>query len=261
MAKITIYNEDCLITLRKFIEKDIKINVILTSPPYNTSKKNCDEAHKRYDSYVDFKSEDEYVKWSICLFKSMYKVLSNKGVILYNMSYATDVNPNLIWKTIGGIINNTKFMIADCIVWKKSCSMPNHSNKNKCNRICEFVFVFCKSKHFKDFHANKKFLGFTKNKMPNYSSEKFSNFIEAPNNDGQTYFLNKATYSTKLCLKLLEMYAKKDAIVYDPFMGTGTTAKACELYGDENMICYGSELSSEQIKYSKERISKYKKLF
>ena len=83
--------------------------------------------------------------------------------------------------------------------------------------------------------------------------ENIYNFIEAPNNDGSCN-LNKATYSSDLCVQLLEIYSKKDAIVYDPFMGTGTTAIACEKYGNENMMCIGSELSEAQVEYSKNRL-------
>ena len=36
------------------------------------------------------------------------------------------------------------------------------------------------------------------------------------------------------------MYANKNSIVYDSFMGTGTTAVACKQFGCK---CIGSELS------------------
>ena len=72
--------------------------------------------------------------------------------------------------------------------------------------------------------------------------------------------MNKATYSSELCYKLLEIYAKPNYVVYDPFMGTGTTAIACEKYNEGNgMICVGSELSEAQVKYSKERLAEYRK--
>jgi radical SAM superfamily enzyme YgiQ (UPF0313 family) len=54
----------------------------------------------------------------------------------------------------------------------------------------------------------------------------YFNFIEAPNNDGSND-IHKATFSSILIRKLLHLYVKKDAIVYDSFMGTGTTAMAC----------------------------------
>lgn len=47
----------------------------------------------------------------------------------------------------------------------------------------------------------------------------FFNFIEAKNNDGSCPY--KATYSTELCTKLLDIYAPIGSVVYDPFIGTG----------------------------------------
>jgi adenine specific DNA methylase Mod len=77
------------------------------------------------------------------------------------------------------------------------------------------------------------------------------NFILAKNNDGTTD-LNKATYSSEFCIKLLNLYTKEQDLVYDPFMGTGTTGVACKMIG-RNFI--GSEISSSQVEYSKKRIS------
>ena len=51
------------------------------------------------------------------------------------------------------------------------------------------------------------------------------------------------------------MYAKENAVVYDSFMGTGTTAVSCI----KNKLQYiGSELSSAQCDYTNERIDNLK---
>jgi DNA modification methylase len=81
--------------------------------------------------------------------------------------------------------------------------------------------------------------------------EIIDNFITAKNNDGSTD-LNKATYSTEFCEKLLNVYGKEGYLVYDPFMGTGTTGVACK---NLKMNFIGSELSSAQVDYSKERLN------
>ena len=99
------------------------------------------------------------------------------------------------------------------------------------------------------FKTNKKFLKYGKNGQKYY--ENIYNFIEAQNND-EPCKLNKATFSTDLVLKLLSIYAPPKSIVYDPFMGTGTTAKGCELYGCKWI---GSEISEAQVEYSKERLN------
>lgn len=63
----------------------------------------------------------------------------------------------------------------------------------------------------------------------------------------------KATYSSDLCKQLLNIYGCKDGIVYDPFMGTGTTAVACK----ELSINYiGSEISKNQCEWAENRLSK-----
>ena len=91
------------------------------------------------------------------------------------------------------------------------------------------------------------------NKMPSGQSVygNVFNFIEAPNNDGSCP-LNKATYSSDLCVQLLKLYAPDKAVVYDPFNGTGTTGVACKLL---NMDYIGSEISEDQVKFSIDRIN------
>ena len=83
----------------------------------------------------------------------------------------------------------------------------------------------------------------------------YFNFIEAKNNDGSNK-LNKATYSTELMLRLMEIYVKKGSLVYDPFSGTCTTQNACVLYGCDYI---GSELSEAQVEFGLERLENTKK--
>lgn len=90
--------------------------------------------------------------------------------------------------------------------------------------------------------------------------ENIFNFIEAANNDGSNPY-NKATYSTELCTKLLNIYARPKSLVLDPFMGTGTTAIACKKLGHSYI---GMELSQQQINYANKLLQhtrKQNKLF
>lgn len=79
----------------------------------------------------------------------------------------------------------------------------------------------------------------------------FYNFVEAKNNDQKTPKLNQATYSTELCEQLLNIYATDGYVVYDPYMGTGTTANACKKMG---LKYIGSEISKAQCEYAEERL-------
>ena len=262
MTKVQFRNEKCEETIRKIAEKGSKVDIILTSPPYNTARnvktqKAIDTHNNRYDGYDDNMSEEEYSEWTVRLFKEFDKILAKNGVILYNLSYGSE-NPNCMWLTLGDIVRNTNFMIADNIIWKKGSALPNNVSHNKLTRITEYVFVICRKDEFKTFRANKAKTKKSKTGQQYY--ENVYNFIEAPNNDGSCS-LNKATYSSDLCEKLLNIYADENSKVYDPFMGTGTTAIACVKFNNNNnnMVCVGSEISKKQVEYSKQRLINFKK--
>ena len=262
MAKIYFYNENCFDSMNRMEAKDFHVDIVLTSPPYCTSRssvkteKALETYNRRYDICLDDMDENQYRDWTADLFNHFDKVLSKNGVVLYNVSYGSE-NANAMWLALLSVIEKTNFMIADCIIWKKKSALPNNVG-NKLTRITEFVFVLCRKEEFKTFFVNKKIKSIREDTGQKYY-EAVYNFIEAPNNDGPCK-LNKATYSSELCEKLLNIYAKPTSIVYDPFMGTGTTAIACEKFNPNNdMMCIGSELSEAQVQYSKERLAEYVK--
>tara|TARA_R110002072_G_scaffold300523_1_gene478229 strand:+ start:179 stop:958 length:780 start_codon:yes stop_codon:yes gene_type:complete len=248
-----IYNENCLDTMQKMEQK--KIDCILTSPPYNTSRKGSSlkkaSASVRYDEFNDCKTDNEYINWTLNIFNSYNKVLKENGIIIYNLSYSSE-NTHLMWLVISEIINKTQFTIADCIIWKKPTTTPNNTSPNKLTRIIEYVFIICRKNEIDSFQCNKEISSITKSGQKIYKN--YFNFIEAPNNDGSNN-IHKATFSTDLVRKLIKLYVKKNEIVYDSFIGTGTTAIAC-IMEDVNYI--GSELSRRYVDYSNKRIEQHK---
>jgi site-specific DNA-methyltransferase (adenine-specific)/modification methylase len=255
-----IYNEDCFKTIKRIYDDGVKCDIVLTSPPYNTGRQTTSERARnenecRYDVHIDNFSADGYCDWCVKIFNEIDGILKENGVILWNVSYGNDATLNkesigLIWLSIADIIRKTNFTVADRIVWKKKSALPNNTSKNKLTRICEDVFVFCRKEEIKTFEANKKITS-TNSRGQNYYENVF-NFIEAKNNDGSCPY-NKATYSSDFCEQLLSIYAKENYVVYDPFMGTGTTAVACKKM---NMNYIGSEISENQCKWAEERLLK-----
>ena len=65
-------------------------------------------------------------------------------------------------------------------------------------------------------------------------------------------------YSYGMPVRIIELlvknYTNKDSIVYDPFMGSGTTAEACF---NTNRQCIGSEINED---YAKESLDRMKSL-
>jgi DNA modification methylase len=249
-----IHNEDCLIGMKKMTSKSI--DCVLTSPPYNTSRVagvNSDKEFLmknhacRYDIYMENKTTEEYIKWTRDIFNEFDRILKNNGIVLYNISYGSE-NPNDMWLVIADLINNTQFMVADCIVWKKSSALPQNVSHNKLTRLCEFVFVLCRKTEYMTYNSNKKVTSVRESGQKMY--ENIFNLIEAPNNDESTN-LNKATFSTKLVQKLINIYVKPHSIVLDCFMGTGTTAIGCI---NSNVNFVGFEISNAQCEYANKRI-------
>lgn len=234
------------------------VDLILTSPFYNSTDGNRGTLDStfansypscRYDGFNDNVSFDDYIQYNLRLFDSFNRVLKPNGIVLWNLSYGTN-NPDGMFETVSEIIKRSSFSIADCIVWKKKSAIPNNVSSNRLTRITEFVFVFVRKSELTTFHSNKKAIGTSKSGQLVY--ENVFNLVEARNNDGDCPY-NKATYSTELCLKLLNMYCPKnnDCVVYDPFMGSGTTAVACMKYGVHYI---GSETSRKQCDYAEERL-------
>lgn len=226
-----IYNEDCFNTMKERIDTG-SIDCILTSPPYNTSRSNCDFFNdtskgrytNRYVDFNDMKSDGEYMEWTLSLFMMFDRILKKGGVVLYNINYGKNTHDSF-YTLISEITLKTPFTVADTICWKKHTAVPNCASPNKLTRIWEPVFVFVRKEEYNDFSTNKRVVSTSKRTgQKNY--ENIHNFIDAPNNDGSTK-IHKATYSTSLCKQLLKIYCKQQSTVYDPFMGTGTTAAAC----------------------------------
>lgn len=222
-----IWNESNEITMKEHIDEK-SIDVILTSPPYNNSHDNDDRTygicysgkvgqykdsdgefvgiggyHKKYDVYLDQRTTDEYCDWIVSIFNEFDKILKTNGTILWNISYQNENNECASWLSIADVIRKTNFTIVDHIVWKKKSTIPI-TQKNKCSKICEDVFVFARKDEWLDFHANKIFV------KQSHTGQNFYkpiyNFIEADNNDEICPY-NKATYSTDLCRQLLKIYA------------------------------------------------------
>ena len=251
--------EDCFVTINRMIKQGIKVDTVVTSPPYNTGKSGTSATARnnydgKYDVYMDTKTVEEYIEWTVSLFTKFNDILCDNGVICYNMSYgsnstsADSITVNLVWLTMAEIIKNTPFMIADRIIWKKNNALPNNVSPNKLTRIVEDVFVFVRKSEYRTFYCNKELTSVSKVGQQFYKP--IYNFIEAPNNDGSCQ-LNKATFSSQLVTELLDLYCPIGGLVYDPFMGTGTVAVGSFYVGDHFI---GSEISESQVEYSKNRL-------
>lgn len=247
-----IYNEDCEVTMSKM--DDNFVDIIMTSPPYNMTKRKGGNADTgRYDVYMDWLSEEDYISNTIKVFNEFNRIVKQNGVVLYNFSYSIE-NPSLPYKLVRDITAFTEWTLADTIIWKKTCGLPFPANERRLSRNWEFVWIFVRNKEINTFNCNKGVKSVSEKTGQKYFNV-FYNFVEAKNNDAKTTKLNQATYSSELCEKLFDIYGTDGYVVYDPYIGTGTTAVACK---NKNMFYIGSEISLDQCKYANERITAIK---
>lgn len=232
-----IFNEDNLSTMIRI--PDNTISGIITSPPYNITTKRKDIYYNNGYSTNDNLTEEEYLEVRTNEFKEFSRIMNNKGVICYNISYHNE-NPILPTLLISKIHNETDLTIADIITWKKSNAIPFQTSPTKLSRLCELVYVIVKKEHLHDFITNKEISTINeKTKQKFYKN--YVNIIEAKNNDGVKCKL-KAAYSEDFVEKLMNIYFPEESLIYDPFIGIGTTARACKR---NNRNYLGSELDKE----------------
>lgn len=238
----TIFFENNIDTMNKMPDKFL--SGILTSPPYNFTSKRKDCYYNNGYSDKDNLSQEDYIKIRINEFKQFERVLKDDGVICYNISYHNE-NPILPTLLISEIHHQTGLTVADIITWKKKSSLPFQTSPTKLSRICELVYVIVKKDKLHSFKTNKEVSSINKKTNQKFYKN-YTNFIEAENNDGIKSKL-KAAFSEDLVYKIFNIYFPKDSLIYDPFSGIGTTARACKKSG-RNFI--GSEIDEDLYKQS-----------
>ena len=269
-----IYHIDCREFMNKILEENtIKIDAIITSPPYNINKS--------YSEYNDKRDKNEYLKWLQNVAKKSLEILKEDGSFFLNIgARPTDsVLPFEICKNFmdaGYVLQNTIHWIksisfeTDDIgknnLLKKDSSIGHFKpiySKRFLSDLHEYVFHFTK---YGNSVINKLAIGVVyqdKSNIGRWKSAKTDkrdrgNVWFIPYNTIQQKGPHPAIFPEKLPRLCIKMHGiKKNTIIYDPFIGVGTTALACI---DLDVDFIGTEIDKNYIKIANERIrSKYKR--
>lgn len=244
-----IYCGDTIEYMKKIDDKSIQL--ILTSPPYNKTKR-TDGLNNIYEKsgtdHNDNLSDDYYVEWITNVFKEYERILKDKGVVAFNLSYSK-YSPSLPYFLINNIFKETNFLIADTLAWEKSSAIPISGHPNRLTRKCEFVYIFVKKEHLNDFEANK-IVTTVVPKTGQKFYKTYYNILKAKNNDGKVEG-HGATFSSDFAKFFIDLYSFPNSLVLDNFMGTGTVAVSC-LDLSRNFI--GIDLSKNYCDYAEDRI-------
>ena len=233
-----IYNEDCLETLAKMA--DNSIDLVVTSPPYNKgfyANKNAKQSSVwsnlegrkiGYDIYSDEMPPAEYEAWQRKVLSECLRVLKPSGSIFYN-------HKDIIYK---GLVVAPKWVydypLREQIIWDRGSSpmidphffMP----------INEWIYWIVKDP--KKVHFDKKKSAYQTN-------------IWRVNVEKNPH---PAPFPLKLINSIIASCTPPHGIVYDPFMGSGTTAVSVLKVG-EGRKYIGSEISEKYVQMAEERVS------
>lgn len=218
----TIYNMDCIEGMK--LIPDWSIDCVITSPPYNMTTKRKDCYYNNWYADIDWLSENEYIEIRINEFIEISRLIKEKWVICYNISYWKE-NPILPTLLMSNMHQETNLTIADIICRKKHSAIPFQTSPTKLSRITELVYILVKKEHLNDFTTNKK-VSKVNEKTGQRFYKNYVNYIEAKNNDWLG-ISNKATYSCELVERLIDIYVLEWWTVLDPFMWSWTTGIAC----------------------------------
>ena len=231
-----ICNGDCVSVLRELVEQGVKVQLTVTSPPYD-----------------DLRSYNNPDAWNFDKFKEvadmLYKITDDGCAVVWVVGdqsvnggeSGTSFRQALYFMEIG-------FKLHDTMIYEKnSSSFPARRDSNRYTQIFEYMFVFSKGKMRKDISliADKqnKWAGHTSwgdqiiydkdgNKVnkgkvrpvPEFSLRnniwKFTNGFNV--NKGK----HPAVFPYQLAKDHILSWSKEGETVLDPFIGSGTTAAA-----------------------------------
>ncbi len=245
-----VHNCDCLEFMKQLPDKCIDLTV--TSPPYDNLR--------TYKGFVfDFEN----------IAKQLFRVTKDGGVVVWVVADATingsetgtSFKQALFFKECG-------FNLHDTMIYAKNSYMP--LTHNRYEQAFEYMFVFSKGrpKTFNPIMVNSKTAGTKRNRGGSKANE--STYAERKREE-QTVVADKkqacnvffydvgkndktghnAPFPEELCNDHIVSWTNPGDVVYDPFIGSGTTAKMALLNGRKFI---GTEISIEYCEIANKRI-------
>lgn len=252
-----LYHGDCIEVMDELIEKGVKVDLTVTSPPYD-----------------DLRNYNNSLVWDFDIFKKvanrLYEITKEGGTVVWvvgdktknGSETGTSFKQALYFKEIG-------FKLHDTMIWKKT--NPFNFGSNNCYiQSFEYMFIlvkgkiktinFIKDRTNKTYKENKKCI--QQRRTRNGDFMEYDDKYWEMDKYGKRYNVwemktsNKfkshtATFPEELARDHIISWSNEGDIVFDCFMGSGTTGKMALL---NNRKFMGIEKVEEYFEISKERI-------
>ena len=243
------------------------IDLIVTSPPY---------ADRRKDTYGGI-PPDEYVEWFLPISQQLKRVLKPEGSFILNIKErVVDGERGTYVMELVLAMRKQGWLWTEEYCWHKKNSYPGKW-PNRFRDAWEHCYHFTKQKQFKMFQesvmvpmgdwAEKRLKKLTKNDLVRDESRAQSGFGKRvanwigrekvyPTNvlHLATEVTNKnhsAVFPVELPSWFIKLFTQEGDIVLDPFMGSGTTARAAQNLGRKYV---GIEAKTEYVTLANEEL-------
>ncbi len=224
------------------------VHLVVTSPPYNASK-----------AYDEDLSLSEYLQLLEDVFRECYRVLSSGGRIVVNVANLGRKPYIPLTSHINLIMHEIGFLHRGEVIWDKSASAGSscawgsfQSASNPCLRdIHEYLLIFSKGDYklsrSKEERENGRIDTITKDDFIHQTKSIWSFPTESARRVN-----HPAPFPLELPRRCIEMFTFSGDVVFDPFVGSGSTAVAAKMTGRKY---FGCDISSEYCKIAEQRIS------
>jgi len=250
-----IYNENCLETMKRM--ENCYVDLTVTSPPYDNLRK--------YEGY-DFNFSK--------IAQELFRVTKDGGVIVWVVNDSTVNGSKTLTSFKQAILfKETGFNIHDVMIYEKT-GISNPSNV-RYHQIFEYMFILSKGKpktfnpikDRKNVYQGKRGGSLRADKTKprrapvepteygmRFNIWKYNNGGNGNISEDKIVHQHPAPFPENLVKDHILSWSNENDIVYDPFMGSGTTAKMAFL---TKRFYIGSEISGSYYKIAEQRLSKY----
>ena len=241
----SIYNEDCQKTMS--LMEDKYVDLVITSPPYNmrtrirngkyTTREKSEHFSKKYAHFSDDLPIEEFFETHRNILSELLRV---SKIVCYNFQIVTG-SKEAFFKIIGHFGEYIK----DIIIWDKGHGQPA-MHEMVLNSCYEMILIL---------EDNGKIGRVIENAQ--FKRGEMNNIIRT-GKPQKIVGTHGASFPESLVSKLIKAFSKEGDLIYDPFMGTGTTAVVAKRF-NRNWI--GSEITEEYCKIANTRINGEVNLF
>lgn len=244
-----IIQGNCIEEMQKIPEKTV--DLIFADPPYNLQLKqelkrpNLTTVDAVDDDWDKFEGFSDYQKFTHLWLSECRRILKETGTIWVIGSYHNIFQ-------VGKIMHDLGYWTLNDVLWYKTNPMPNFRGTRFQNATETMIWALK--------NEDQKKYTFNYHTMKNINDEKqMKNVWEIPLCRGEERIMvdGKKAHSTQkpeqLLFRVISSSSNKGDLVFDPFMGSGTTAAVAKKLGRSYL---GIEQEEKYIKIIEERLKK-----